>query len=123
LKMGAQVLFYSGRFNSLVLVVNTLRSIGLPKKVTSRLVDFSWKRKLTLTQKTTGTTPPLLARLKMGAHVLFYSGRFNSLVLVVDTLRSNGPSLGTKATLRRICAASVRASDPPRSPACSSRNL
>jgi len=46
----------------------------------------------------------------MGAQVLFYSGRFNSLVLVVDGLRSKMPSLGTKATLRRICAASVRAS-------------
>ncbi len=34
--------------------------------------------------------PPLLARLKMGAQVLFYSGRFNSLVLVVETLRSIG---------------------------------
>ncbi len=37
--MGAHVSFYSGRFNSLVLVVESLRSIGLPKKVTSRLVD------------------------------------------------------------------------------------
>ena len=27
--------------------------------------------------------PPLLARLKMGAQVLFYFGRFNSLILVV----------------------------------------
>ncbi len=119
LKMGAQVLFYSGRFNSLVLVVDGLRSICLPNEVTSRLVDCSWRRNLTLTQKTSCTTPPLLARLKMGAHVLFYSGRFNSLVLVVEGLRSNGPS----PTLRRICAASVRASDPPRSPACSSRNM
>ena len=47
LKMGAQVLFYFGRFNSLVLVVEGLRSIILPKEVTSRLVDFSWRRKLT----------------------------------------------------------------------------
>ena len=88
LKMGAQVLFCVGRFNSLVLVVEALRSIGLPVEVTSRLVDCSWKRKLTLTQKPTSTTPPLLARLKMGAQVLFYSGRFNSLVLVVEGLRS-----------------------------------
>ena len=123
LKMGAQVLFYFGRFNSLVLVVESLRSIVLPLEVTSRLVDCSWKRKLTLTQKTSSTTPPLFARLKMGAQVLFYSGRFNSLVLVVEGLRSNGPLSATKATMRRICAASVRASDPPRSPACSSRNM
>ena len=88
LKMGAQVLFYLGRFNSLVLVVEPLRSIGLPVEVTSRLVDCSWRRKLTLTQKTTCTTAPLHARLKMGAQVLFYFGRFNSLVLVVETLRS-----------------------------------
>ena len=47
LKMGAQVLFYSGRFNSLVLVVETLRSIILPEEITSRLVDCSWRRKLT----------------------------------------------------------------------------
>ncbi len=47
LKMGAQVLFYFGHFNSLVLAVNGLRSIGLPMKVTSRLVDFWWRRKLT----------------------------------------------------------------------------
>ena len=40
LKMGAQVLFYFGRFNSLVLAVDGLRSMSLPKKVTSRLVDF-----------------------------------------------------------------------------------
>ena len=58
LKMGAQVLFFFGRFNSLVLVVDTLRSICLPLEVTSRPVDCSWKRKLTLTQKTTCTTPP-----------------------------------------------------------------
>ena len=31
---------------------------------------------------------PLHARLTMGAQVLFYSGRFNSLVLLVETLRS-----------------------------------
>ena len=91
-------MFYFGRFNSLVLVVEGLRSIGLPLEVTSRLVDFSWKRKLTLTQKPTSTTPPLLARLKMGAHVLFYFGRFNSLVLVVETLRSI--SLPVEGTLR-----------------------
>ena len=47
LKMGAQVLFYFGRFNSLVLVVNGLRSMGLPKEATSRFVDCSWRRKLT----------------------------------------------------------------------------
>ena len=47
LKMGAQVLFRFGRFNSLVLVVDPLRSICLPLEVTSRLVDCSWKRKLT----------------------------------------------------------------------------
>ncbi len=47
LKMGAQVLFYFGRFNSIVLVVDALRSISLPLEVTSRLVDFSWRRKLT----------------------------------------------------------------------------
>jgi hypothetical protein len=99
LKMGAQVLFYFKRFNSLVLVVETLRSIGLPNEVTSRLVDFSWKRKLTLTQKTTCTTPPLLERLKMGAHVSFYSGRFNSLVLVVDGLRSIGLPLEVTSRL------------------------
>ncbi len=100
LKMGAQVLFYSGRFNSLVLVVETLRSIILPLEVTSRLVDCSWKRKLTLTQKTTSTTPPLHARLKKGAHVLFYSGRFNSLVLVVESLRSM--SLPVEVTSRLV---------------------
>ena len=98
LKLGALVLFYLGLFNSLVLVVDPLRSISLPIMVTSRLVDCSWKRKLTLTQKTTGTTPPLLARLKMGAQVLFCFGRFNSLVLVVDTLRSM--SLPKKVALR-----------------------
>ena len=43
LKMGARVLFYFGLFNSLVLVVEALRSICLPEKVTSRLVDFSWR--------------------------------------------------------------------------------
>jgi hypothetical protein len=47
LKMGAQVLIYFGRFNSLVLVVETLRSIALPKEATSRFVDCSWRRKLT----------------------------------------------------------------------------
>ena len=47
LKMGAQVLFYFGRFNSLVLVVESLRSIILPLEVTSRLVDCLWRRKLT----------------------------------------------------------------------------
>ena len=49
LKMGAQGLLYFRRFNSLVLVlvVEGLRSIGLPKEVTSRFVDFSWRRKLT----------------------------------------------------------------------------
>ena len=87
-KMGAQVLFCFGRFNSLVLVVESLRSMSLPLEVTSRLVDCSWRRKLTFTQKTKGTTPPLLSRLKMGAQVSFYFGRFNSLVLVVETLRS-----------------------------------
>ena len=46
----------------------------------------------------------------MGAQVLFYFGRFNSLVLVVDYLRSELPFSSTKATLPRICAASVRAS-------------
>jgi hypothetical protein len=35
------------RFNSLVLVGDGLRSIGLPEKVTSSFVDFSWRRKLT----------------------------------------------------------------------------
>jgi hypothetical protein len=60
--------------------------------------------------KGSGYDPPLLARLKMGAQVLFYFGRFNFLVLVVEGLRSNMPSLRTKATLLRICAASVRAS-------------
>ncbi len=54
--------------------------------------------------------PPLHARLKMGAQVLFYFGRFNSLVLVVDGLRSNVPSSRIKARLPRICAASERAS-------------
>ncbi len=37
--------------------------------------------------------PPLNARLKMGAQVLFYFGRFqgfNSVVLLVDSLRSLG---------------------------------
>ncbi len=47
LKMGAQVLLYFGRFNSLVLVVETVRSIGLPHGVTLKLVDFSWRRNLT----------------------------------------------------------------------------
>jgi hypothetical protein len=47
LKMGAQVLFCFRRFNSLVLVVDCFRSIILPKEVTSRLVDCSWRRKLT----------------------------------------------------------------------------
>ena len=60
-KMGAQVLFHFGRFNSLVLVVGPLRSIFLPVEVTSRLVDCSWRRKLTLTQRTTSTTPPYLS--------------------------------------------------------------
>jgi hypothetical protein len=46
----------------------------------------------------------------MGAQVLLYFGRFNSLVLVVDGIRSNLPSCSTRATLPRICAASVRAS-------------
>ncbi len=35
LNMGAQVLFYFGRFNSLVLVVETLLSMCLPEEVTS----------------------------------------------------------------------------------------
>ena len=47
LKMGAQVLFYFGRFNSLVLVVNLFRSIVLPEKATSRSVDCSWRLNLT----------------------------------------------------------------------------
>ena len=47
LKMGAQVLFYFGRFNSLVLVVESFRSIILPLEVTSRLVDCLWRRNLT----------------------------------------------------------------------------
>ncbi len=47
LKMGAQVLFYFGRFKSLVLVVESLHSMSLPMAVTSRLVDCSWRRKLT----------------------------------------------------------------------------
>ena len=47
LKMGAQVLFYFGRFNSLGLVVEGLRFITLPEKDMSRLVDCSWRRKLT----------------------------------------------------------------------------
>ncbi len=59
LKMWAQGLLYFRRFNSLVLVVETLRSIGLPMEVipppmdvvpmevTSRFVDCSWRRKLT----------------------------------------------------------------------------
>ncbi len=47
LKMGAQGLLRFRRFNSLVLVVESLRSMSLPKEVTSRFVDFSWRRKLT----------------------------------------------------------------------------
>ena len=92
-------MFCFGRFNSLVLVVEGLRSIRLPVEVTSRLVDCSWKRNLTLTQKTTGTTPPLLERLKMGAQVFFYFGRFNSLVLVVESLRSIGLPLEVTSRL------------------------
>ncbi len=47
LEMRAQALLYFGRFNSLVLVVEGLRFIGLPFLVTLRLVDCSWRRKLT----------------------------------------------------------------------------
>ena len=47
LKMGALVSFYFGRFNSLVLVVETLRSISLPVEGTLRLADCLWRRNLT----------------------------------------------------------------------------
>ena len=43
--------------------------------------------------------------------------------LHVEGLHSNVPSLETKAKLPRICVASVRASEPPRFPECSSRNM
>ena len=99
--------------------MDTLRSIRLPVEVTSRLVDCSWRRNLTLTQKTTSPTPPRLARLKMGAQGLIYFGRFNSLVLVVEGIRSNLPSPAARVMLSRICAASMCSSEPPRSHACS----
>jgi hypothetical protein len=47
LKMGAQVLFYFGRFKSLVLVVDSLLSILPLVFIASRFVDCSWRRKLT----------------------------------------------------------------------------
>ena len=47
LRMSAQVLFYFERFNSLVLVVETLRSISLPVEGTLRLADCLWRRNLT----------------------------------------------------------------------------
>jgi hypothetical protein len=47
LKMAAQVLLYFGRFNSLSLAVDGLRSFGLLQMATSRFVDCLWRRKLT----------------------------------------------------------------------------
>jgi hypothetical protein len=125
LKMATQLLFFR-RFNSRVRVVDFLRSISPLVKATSRLVDFSSKRKLMCMQKTNSTTPHARALENVGAvysSSCFAFGRFVSHILAADGLRSDAPSKPTQAMLPRICAASARRTKLPRANACSNDSV